>query len=167
MKRFSTVFLLFAGFLAMVFWVLIGLPQKPQDPEAAKISPPETTTQTAETSKAPPLSFRDLIPIPKEGANRSGTGTRKVHQRLVPFRPKSELPQVLHGNLHAQQLLIVLEEAQVNPAIIQLEFKNIYNNLGSIKDLQVRIAENMVELHGRIGDIMQTNSTDTDAIDRE
>lgn len=147
MKRFSTVFLLFAGFLAVVFWVLIGLPQKPQDPEAAKISPPETTAQTAETSKAPPLSFRDLIPIPKEGANRSGTGTRKVHQRLVPFRPKSELPQVLHGNLHAQQLLIVLEEAQVNPAIIQLEFKNIYNNLGSIKDLQVRIAENMVELH--------------------
>jgi hypothetical protein len=167
MKRFSTVFLLFAGFLALVLWVLIGLPQKPQDPEATKISPPQTTPQTVETSQAPPPSFRDLIPLPKEGANQSGTGTRKVLQRLVPFRPKSELPQVLHGNLHAQQLLIVLEEAQVNPAIIQLEFKNIYNNLGSIKDLQVRIAENMVELHGRIGDIMRTNSKDTDAIDRE
>jgi hypothetical protein len=34
MKRFSTVVLLFAGFLALVLWVLFGLPQKPQDSDA-------------------------------------------------------------------------------------------------------------------------------------
>ena len=167
MKRFSTSVLLFAGFLALVLWVLIGLRPKQQDPEVANISPSQATTQTVETTKAPPPSFRDLIPLPEEGSNRSSRGSRKVRHYSRPFRPKSELPQVLYGNLHAQQLLIVLEEAQVNPAIIQLEFKNIYNNLGSIKDLQVRVAENMVELHGRIGDIMRTNSKDTDAIDRE
>ena len=167
MKRFFNALLLFVGFLILALWVLIGLRPKPQDSEAANILPLQATAQTVETAHAPPPSFRDLIPLPEEGANRSGNGTRKVYQRLVPFRPKSELPQVLHGNLHAQQLLIVLEEAQVNPAIIQLEFNNIYNNLGAIKDLQVRIAESMVELHGRIGDIMRTNSKDTDAIDRE
>lgn len=167
MKRFSTVAVLFAGFLALMLWLLVELPQKPQDPEAAKISPSQTTPQTVETSQAPPPSVRDLIPLPKEGLNRSGSGSRKVYQRLVPFRPKSELPQVLHGNLHAQQLLIVLEDAKVNPAIIQLEFKNIYNNLGSIKDLQVRIAEKMVELNGRIGDILRTNSGNSEAIDKE
>jgi hypothetical protein len=167
MKRFSTVFLLFAGFLALVLWVLIGLPQKPQDPEATKISPPQTTPQTVETSQTPPPSFRDLIPLPKEGSNRSGQGSRKVRHYTKPFRPKSELPQVLHGNLHAQQLLIVLEEAQVNPAIIQLEFKNIYNNLGTIKDLEVMIAERIVEAHKGIEDVLQKNAGNPDAIDTE
>ena len=167
MKRFLAVVLLFAGFLALVLWVLIGLRPKPQDPEAANISPPQATAQTVETSQAPPPSFRDLIPLPEEGSNRSSQGSRKVRHYSKPFRPKSELPQVLHGNLHAQQLLIVLEEAQVNPAIIQLEFKNIYNNLGAIKDLQVMIARRIVEVHTGIENVMQTNTGNPDAIDTE
>jgi len=73
----------------------------------------------------------------------------------------------LHGNLHAQQLLIVLEEAQVNPAIIQLEFKNIYNNLGAIKDLQVMIAQRIVDAHTGIENVLQTNTGNPDAIDTE
>ncbi len=166
MKRFSTVVLLFAGFLALVLWLLFGLPQKPQDSDAAKISPSQTTPQIVETSRAPPPSFRDLIPLPEEGQNRSSQGSRKVRHYSKPFRPKSELPQVLHGNLHAQQLLIVLEEAQVNPAIIQLEFKNIYNNLGAIKDLQVMIAEGIIEAHTGIEDVLQTNTGNPDAIDK-
>ncbi|MEN9674532.1 MAG: hypothetical protein RIS76_428 [Verrucomicrobiota bacterium] len=167
MKRFLTVVILFAGFLALVLWVLIGLRPKSQDPEAVNISPPQATTQTVETTKAPPPSFRDLIPLPKEGENRSSQGTRKVRHYSRPFRPKSELPQVLHGNLHAQQLLIVLEEAQVNPAIIQLEFKNIYNNLGAIKDLQVMIAQRIVDAHTGIENVLQTNTGNPDAIDTE
>jgi hypothetical protein len=167
MKRYLTVVLLFAGFLALVLWVLIGLRPKPQDPEAANISPPQATTQTVETTKAPPPSFRDLIPLPEEGSNRSSQGTRKVFHSSRPFRPKSELPQVLHGNLHAQQLLIVLEEAQVNPAIIQLEFKNIYNNLGAIKDLQVMLAQRIVDAHTGIENVLQTNTGNPDAIDKE
>ena len=167
MKRFLAVFLLFAGFLALVLWVLIGLRPKPQDPEAANILPPQATAQTVETSQAPPPSFRDLIPLPEEGSNRSSQGSRKVRHYSRPFRPKSELPQVLHGNLHAQQLLIVLEEAQVNPAIIQLEFKNIYNNLGAIKDLQVMIAQRIVDAHTGIENVLQTNTGNPDAIDTE
>jgi len=167
MKRFLTVVLLFAGFLALVLWVLIGLRPKPQDPEAANISLPQATTQTVETTKAPPPSFRDLIPLPEEGSNRSSRGSRKVRHYSRPFRPKSELPQVLYGNLHAQQLLIVLEEAQVNPAIIQLEFKNIYNNLGAIKDLQVMIAQRIVDAHTGIENVLQTNTGNPDAIDTE
>ena len=167
MKRFLTVVLLFAGFLALVLWVLIGLRPKPQDPEAANILPPQATAQTVETSQAPPPSFRDLIPLPEEGSNRSSQGSRKVRHYSRPFRPKSELPQVLHGNLHAQQLLIVLEEAQVNPAIIQLEFKNIYNNLGAIKDLQVMIAQRIVDAHTGIENVLQTNTGNPDAIDTE
>ena len=73
----------------------------------------------------------------------------------------------MHGNLHAQQLLIVLEEAQVNPAIIQLEFKNIYNNLGAIKDLQVMIAKRIVDAHTGIENVLQTNTGNPDAIDTE
>ena len=73
----------------------------------------------------------------------------------------------MHGNLHAQQLLIVLEEAQVNPAIIQLEFKNIYNNLGAIKDLQVMIAQRIVDAHTGIENVLQTNTGNPDAIDTE
>ena len=167
MKRFLAVVLLFAGFLALVLWVLIGLRPKPQDPEAANILPLQATAQTVETAQAPPPSFRDLIPLPEEGSNRSSQGSRKVRHYSKPFRPKSELPQVLHGNLHAQQLLIVLEEAQVNPAIIQLEFKNIYNNLGAIKDLQVMIARRIVEVHTGIENVMQTNTGNPDAIDTE
>ena len=167
MKRFLAVVLLFAGFLALVLWVLIGLRPKPQDPEAANILPPQATAQTVETSQAPPPSFRDLIPLPEEGSNRSSQGSRKVRHYSRPFRPKSELPQVLHGNLHAQQLLIVLEEAQVNPAIIQLEFKNIYNNLGAIKDLQVMIAQRIVDAHTGIENVLQTNTGNPDAIDTE
>ena len=167
MKRFLTVVLLFAGFLALVLWVLIGLRPKPQDPEAANILPLQATAQTVETAQAPPPSFRDLIPLPEEGSNGSSQGSRKVRHYSRPFRPKSELPQVLHGNLHAQQLLIVLEEAQVNPAIIQLEFKNIYNNLGAIKDLQVMIARRIVEVHTGIENVMQTNTGNPDAIDTE
>ena len=167
MKRFLAVFLLFAGFLALVLWVLIGLRPKPQDPEAANILPLQATAQTVETSQAPPPSFRDLIPLPEEGSNRSSQGSRKVRHYSKPFRPKSELPQVLHGNLHAQQLLIVLEEAQVNPAIIQLEFKNIYNNLGAIKDLQVMIAQRIVDAHTGIENVLQTNTGNPDAIDTE
>ena len=167
MKRFLTVVLLFAGFLALVLWVLIGLRPKPQDPEAANILPLQATAQTVETAQAPPPSFRDLIPLPEEGSNRSSQGSRKVRHYSKPFRPKSELPQVLHGNLHAQQLLIVLEEAQVNPAIIQLEFKNIYNNLGTIKDLQVMIAQRIVDAHTGIENVLQTNTGNPDAIDTE
>ena len=150
-----------------MLWVLIGLRPKPQDPEAANILPLQATAQTVETAQAPPPSFRDLIPLPEEGSNRSSQGSRKVRHYSKPFRPKSELPQVLHGNLHAQQLLIVLEEAQVNPAIIQLEFKNIYNNLGAIKDLQVMIARRIVEVHTGIENVMQTNTGNPDAIDTE
>jgi len=167
MKRFLTVVLLFAGFLALVLWVLIGLRPKPQDSEAANILPLQATAQTVETAQAPPPSFRDLIPLPEEGSNRSSQGSRKVRHYSRPFRPKSELPQVLHGNLHAQQLLIVLEEAQVNPAIIQLEFKNIYNNLGIIKDLQVMIAQRIVDAHTGIENVLQTNTGNPDAIDTE
>ena len=167
MKRFLTVVLLFAGFLALVLWVLIGLRPKPQDPEAANILPLQATAQTVEIAQAPPPSFRDLIPLPEEGSNGSSQGSRKVRHYSRPFRPKSELPQVLHGNLHAQQLLIVLEEAQVNPAIIQLEFKNIYNNLGAIKDLQVMIAQRIVDAHTGIENVLQTNTGNPDAIDTE
>ena len=167
MKRFLTVVFLFAGFLALVLWLLIGLRPKPQDPEASNILLPQATTQTVETSQAPLPSFRDLIPLPEESSNRSSQGSRKVRHYSIPFRPKSELPQVLHGNLHAQQLLIVLEEAQVNPAIIQLEFKNIYNNLGAIKDLQVMIAQRVVDAHTGIENVLQTNTGNPDAIDTE
>ena len=167
MKRFFNALLLFVGFLILALWVLIGLRPKPQDPEAANILPLQATAQTVETAQAPPPSFRDLIPLPEEGSNRSSQGSRKVRHYSKPFRPKSELPQVLHGNLHAQQLLIVLEEAQVNPAIIQLEFKNIYNNLGAIKDLQVMIAQRIVDAHTGIENVLQTNTGNPDAIDTE
>ncbi len=60
-----------------------------------------------------------------------------------------------------------MEEAQVNPAIIQLEFKNIYNNLGTIKDLEVMIAERIVEAHKGIEDVLQKNAGNPNAIDTE
>ncbi len=77
------------------------------------------------------------------------------------------IPKALRGNLHAQQVLIVLEEAQVNPAIIQLEFKNIYNHLGSIKDLQVRNATDMVRRHEKITEILNRTQHDPDALEEE
>lgn len=148
----------------LVAWMLSRLRGKQAEPD-----PPEKPTEPARprTAEAIPQEIRSLIPRPQRTASYTNANPQEVLVYSPPFRPKSMIPKPLRGNLHAQQLLIVLEEAQVNPAIIQLEFRNIYNRLGSIKDLEARNAADIVRRREKITDILNRTKHDPDALEEE
>ena len=72
----------------------------------------------------------------------------------------------MRGNLHAQQLLIVLEEAEVNPAIIQFEFKNIYMGLGAIKYWRYQQASEFTANYEKLAEIINKAGKDPDALEK-
>jgi hypothetical protein len=149
--------------LALIFGMFYLQPSQSHPPEPPPRSDSATTTvANAEPDAAPPTKLLK----PFTPAAQAKTGTQTVYRYTPPFRPKEKIPKALRGNLHAQQVLIVLEEAEVNPAIIQFEFKNIYNSLGTIKYWHYQQATEVTANYEKIADIMNKAGEDPDALEK-
>ena len=97
--------------LALIFGMFYLQPSQSHPPEPPPRSDSATTTvANAEPDAAPPTKLLK----PFTPAAQAKTGTQTVYRYTPPFRPKEKIPKALRGNLHAQQVLIVLEEAEVN-----------------------------------------------------
>jgi len=150
--------------LALIFGMFYLQPSQSHPPEPPPLSDSATTTvANAEPDAAPPTKLLK----PFTPAAQAKTGTQTVYRYTPPFRPKEKIPKALRGNLHAQQVLIVLEEAEVNPAIIQFEFKNIYNSLGTIKYWHYQQATEVTTNYEKIAEILNKAGEDPDALEKE
>jgi hypothetical protein len=156
---------LLVAMLALVGWMLYQRrpPSPPIEAVATSDPPPEAPTE-------PPRAMdRRAKPAVRAVSSKKSVDTdprnQTVYRYAPPFRPKEQLPKPLRGNLHAQQLLIVLEEAEVNPAIIQFEFKNIYNSLVNIKEWRYHQAAEVVANHDKIAEILNRSAKDPDAME--
>jgi len=163
MKRFFIK----TGIFVAVFAIFLGMfylqPSRSHPPEAPRLSDSATTTvASAEPEAAPPI--KPVKPIQTRAP--SNTQTQLFYRYAPPFRPPEKIPKALRGNLHAQQLLIVLEEAEVNPAIIQFEFKNIYMGLGAIKYWRYQQASEFTANYEKLAEIINKAGKDPDALEK-
>lgn len=166
MKRFFIK----TGIVVAIFSLFFGMfylqPSRSHPPEPPRLSDSATTSvASAEPDDAPPIKpIKPVKPFPATA--QAKTGTQTVYRYTPPFRPPEKIPKALRGNLHAQQLLIVLEEAEVNPAIIQFEFKNIYMGLGAIKYWRYQQASEFTANYEKLAEIINKAGKDPDALEK-
>ena len=163
MKRFLIKTGIFASIFALFFGMFYLQPSRSHPPEPPRLSDLATNTfASAEPDATPPLK-----PVePTQTRAPSNTQTQLFYRYAPPFRPPEKIPKALRGNLHAQQLLIVLEEAEVNPAIIQFEFKNIYMGLGAIKYWRYQQASEFTANYEKLAEIINKAGKDSDALEK-
>jgi len=164
MKRFFIKTGIFASIFALFLGMFYLQPSRSPIPEPPPLSDSaKNIVASVEPAATPSIKWGKPLP-PTAQAN---TGTQTVYRYTPPFRPKEKIPKALRGNLHAQQVLIVLEEAEVNPAIIQFEFKNIYNSLGTIKYWHYQQATEVTANYEKIAEILNKAGKDPDALEKE
>ena len=166
MKRFFIKTGIVVAIFALFFGMFYLQPSRSHPPEPPRLSDSATTSvASAEPDDAPPIKpIKPVKPFPATA--QAKTGTQTVYRYTPPFRPPEKIPKALRGNLHAQQLLIVLEEAEVNPAIIQFEFKNIYMGLGAIKYWRYQQASEFTANYEKLAEIINKAGKDPDALEK-
>lgn len=166
MKRFFIKTGIVVAIFALFFGMFYLQPSRSHPPEPPRLSDSATTSvASAEPDDAPPIKpIKPVKPFPATA--QAKTGTQTVYRYTPPFRPPEKVPKALRGNLHAQQLLIVLEEAEVNPAIIQFEFKNIYMGLGAIKYWRYQQASEFTANYEKLAEIINKAGKDPDALEK-
>jgi hypothetical protein len=166
MKRFFIKTGIVVAIFALFFGMFYLRPSRSHPPEPPRLSDSATTSvASAEPDDAPPIKpIKPVKPFPATA--QAKTGTQTVYRYTPPFRPPEKIPKALRGNLHAQQLLIVLEEAEVNPAIIQFEFKNIYMGLGAIKYWRYQQASEFTANYEKLAEIINKAGKDPDALEK-
>lgn len=166
MKRFFIKTGIVVAIFALFFGMFYLQRSRSHPPEPPRLSDSATTSvASAEPDDAPPIKpIKPVKPFPATA--QAKTGTQTVYRYTPPFRPPEKIPKALRGNLHAQQLLIVLEEAEVNPAIIQFEFKNIYMGLGAIKYWRYQQASEFTANYEKLAEIINKAGKDPDALEK-